>query len=525
MKLLNKKRNKILFFSFFLLFLNLAPLVNAIPQYSQNSTNSTLAGSAVEHRLKWVDDVGLSGFIFSFNNGTTTRTEVIKVSLTTDLIGDYYYGTTSSMDPTTEFTNTDYSLTNVSDNNRKETIGKLGGVSYATHKFQYYLGNLTGFSRQNVTYIRYCYEGHYSGAVSPQGNLKVFNFTSGSWSNVASLNLGTDTTICKEITSNFNDYISPDNIFKFGAQAVDSDIELGQAQAVLRTDYVNLTVIYQVDLINYTWVAFTAEMCPSPYTECWSNVTVVINSTVGATIKWCVYANDTSNNWNGTSCLDPFSYTTTPFSITIISPENKTYNTSFFWANISLNKPGSMALYSLDNQPNQTLTKFNDTYFYKKVYSTSGSHKIIFYANDTEGIMVNSTEIYFYLNVTGYITIELSTKKAWWNDSILVYGEAKDWEGKGIEDSLVKVMVGEKEYENYTDSNGIWSCKINTPNEIGNHLLSIEIGGIKNFTYLKVSPFYGKEEKNVEKKVYESPVLIQDKNGKIKIAKLRVYTY
>jgi hypothetical protein len=43
----------------------------------------------------------------------------------------------------------------------------------------------------------------------------------------------------------------------------------------------------------------------------WSNFTVVINSTVGCTIRWCVYANDTSNNWNGTSCENPFSYVTT----------------------------------------------------------------------------------------------------------------------------------------------------------------------------------------------------------------------
>jgi hypothetical protein len=32
----------------------------------------------------------------------------------------------------------------------------------------------------------------------------------------------------------------------------------------------------------------------------WSNVTKVVNSTVGSTIRWQVYANDTSNNWNKT---------------------------------------------------------------------------------------------------------------------------------------------------------------------------------------------------------------------------------
>jgi hypothetical protein len=41
----------------------------------------------------------------------------------------------------------------------------------------------------------------------------------------------------------------------------------------------------------------------------WSNVTKLINSTLEANIAWCVYANDTSNNWNGT-CQDPFFYVT-----------------------------------------------------------------------------------------------------------------------------------------------------------------------------------------------------------------------
>ncbi|MCX6777019.1 MAG: right-handed parallel beta-helix repeat-containing protein, partial [Candidatus Micrarchaeota archaeon] len=57
-------------------------------------------------------------------------------------------------------------------------------------------------------------------------------------------------------------------------------------------------------LVNSSWVAMTG-------TGNWSNVTKTINSTVGCKIQWCVYANDTSNNWNSTSCSSPFSYNTT----------------------------------------------------------------------------------------------------------------------------------------------------------------------------------------------------------------------
>jgi len=44
------------------------------PTYSDNSTSSTSAGTYVEFSLKWNDDTGLSGFIFSFDNCTGTLT-------------------------------------------------------------------------------------------------------------------------------------------------------------------------------------------------------------------------------------------------------------------------------------------------------------------------------------------------------------------------------------------------------------------------------------------------------------------
>jgi hypothetical protein len=56
-------------------------------------------------------------------------------------------------------------------------------------------------------------------------------------------------------------------------------------------------------LANGSWVVFNSNT--------WSNVTKVVNSTINSIIRWCVYANDTVNNWNGTSCTTPFSYTTT----------------------------------------------------------------------------------------------------------------------------------------------------------------------------------------------------------------------
>ena len=52
------------------------------PTYSSNSTNSTLAGTPVKHNLYWQDNIGLSGYIFSFDNCTGTLTNNSFVAMT-----------------------------------------------------------------------------------------------------------------------------------------------------------------------------------------------------------------------------------------------------------------------------------------------------------------------------------------------------------------------------------------------------------------------------------------------------------
>ncbi|MEM4703092.1 MAG: M14-type cytosolic carboxypeptidase [Candidatus Pacearchaeota archaeon] len=114
----------------------------------------------------------------------------------------------------------------------------------------------------------------------------------------------------------------------------------------------------------------------------WSNFSVVVNSTVGCTIRWCVYANDSAGNWNSTSCLVPFSYVTTEMpkiTIQLLEPDNgKTIRTSlpanvtFKWKAIDLvNQTMNCSLYidsnyvgSLDCQNNTncnaTVTGFEE---------------------------------------------------------------------------------------------------------------------------------------------------------------------
>jgi hypothetical protein len=87
--------------------------------------------------------------------------------------------------------------------------------------------------------------------------------------------------------------------------------------------------LYWQDNIGLSYAIFSFDNCTGIFqnisgislsgTSAWSNFTVVINSTVGCTIRWKVYANDTSNNWNASQ---EYSYiTTSPVYISIsLSP-------------------------------------------------------------------------------------------------------------------------------------------------------------------------------------------------------------
>ena len=76
--------------------------------------------------------------------------------------------------------------------------------------------------------------------------------------------------------------------------------------------------LYWQDNVGLSYAIFSFDNCTGSLqnitgmslsgASAWSNFTVTINSTVGCTIRWQVYANDTSNNWNATPI---YSYVTT----------------------------------------------------------------------------------------------------------------------------------------------------------------------------------------------------------------------
>ncbi|MCK5644291.1 MAG: right-handed parallel beta-helix repeat-containing protein, partial [Gammaproteobacteria bacterium] len=118
----------------------------------------------------------------------------------------------------------------------------------------------------------------------------------------------------------------------------------------------------------------------------WSNVSKWVNSTIGSTIRWQVYANDSAGNMNG-SLIYSFDTIDLPLTITIDHPGNDTYDTTTIWFNVTLNKPGDWCAYSLDGAPNTTMEGSATEWYKQNTSMTEGSHNVTFSCNDTEGNM------------------------------------------------------------------------------------------------------------------------------------------
>ncbi|RLJ08003.1 MAG: hypothetical protein DRP12_01365 [Candidatus Aenigmatarchaeota archaeon] len=130
---------------------------------------------------------------------------------------------------------------------------------------------------------------------------------------------------------------------------------------------------------------------------CWFNATNLLdNLYVGR-----VWANDTVGN-AGSSETRWIWIDTTPPTITIISPENKSYNISSIWANISANEPCSSVNYSLDGQPNVTMDS-SDSFYWSKLMENlpDGRHNITFWAKDVAGNLNHTGYVYFTVDLSG----------------------------------------------------------------------------------------------------------------------------
>jgi hypothetical protein len=264
------------------------------PTYSSNSTNTTVAGQPTLFSLNWADDA-LAGYIFQFCNGTWNGTFCLGLSeIFMHLPLGGWSNTTGSSSYITDINrawdedNVQYNDTMFFANMTSASTGANGYVTFTI--------NHTGISLGYYVF----YTWNESGATAPQSNLTILNFTSGSYDTINSTN-GAFNWSTKSYNISSSDYINNGGVSlrftlsQLGGSTGTAELDIGDIYIHRgNTSY----------WTNSSWSNFGGS------TNAWSNVSKTVNSTIGANMSWCVYANDTSNNWNGTSCVNPFKYIT-----------------------------------------------------------------------------------------------------------------------------------------------------------------------------------------------------------------------
>jgi hypothetical protein len=242
-----------------------------------------------------------------------------------------------------------------------------------------------------------------------------------------------------------------------------------------------VTVNSTGEFLNDTWMPFVSDT--------WSNVTKTINSTTGATIKWCVYANDTLNNWNSTSCSNPFTYITdtgnTPpiwsgnvtslISTTTYSP-NTNYGFQVNW-NDNVDSNGYNFSYIEHNftgiLANYTTIRSGNVSYYNFTGIGAGNWQWRFYANDSSDRW-NNTDLWNYIvtqntSTANYIILIIDGEEA--NKSVThpTTTNATGWYSPSFNGQTITFML----YRNTTS--------IGTANPISDNLV---LGaGDYNYTY------------------------------------------
>jgi len=152
-----------------------------------------------------------------------------------------------------------------------------------------------------------------------------------------------------------------------------------------------------------------------------------------------VYAADVAGNM-GSSGTAYFTVDTTLPSITILSPENKTYAENDVPLSFTVDKAVLWMAYSLDGQANATIT--GNTTLASLV---DGVHYIVVYASNIAGKMGASNTVYFTVDTEAPIIILLSPKNETYASTSLslnfTQSEPTSWIGYSL-DGQMNVTVG-----------------------------------------------------------------------------------
>ncbi len=323
------------------------------PRYWDNSTNSTYAGQPVEFRLRWTDDAGLSGYVFSFCNGSNCTETTYTMSYQEDANSTGY---------------------------NASAAWKLG-QSYS----KVYDGNWSSYGEgtNNNTFV-------YVNYTKPSGAVG-----SSLWKvkdNTGTANLTIPSACWSQSTLQFRIYSNEPG----GAW----DCYNGSGWSRLRSEGSEMYeegIFWNVSSsrstwTNDTWTAMTG-------TGNWSNVTKTVNSTVGTTIQWKVYANDTGDNWNTSQAYSFVTTDGTLPTITVTSPANTSYSTIPISLNVTVSENASWCGWNINGTANSSASG-SGTAWWSSISCPAGTHRLYVYCNDSAGNMGSNSTVYFTYTTT-----------------------------------------------------------------------------------------------------------------------------
>jgi parallel beta-helix repeat protein len=156
---------------------------------------------------------------------------------------------------------------------------------------------------------------------------------------------------------------------------------------------------------------------------------------------------------------------TTPPTISILFPENKTYAEKDVHLTFTVNETASWMGYSLDGQMNETISG-NTTL--KGL--PDGTHTVMVYVNDTAGNMDSSDIVYFTIDtVSPNIEILSPENKTYTTSSVplsLAFDEAISWIGYSLDDQMNMTITGNTTI--FGLSNGLHSLIVYANDTAGN---------------------------------------------------------
>jgi len=179
-----------------------------------------------------------------------------------------------------------------------------------------------------------------------------------------------------------------------------------------------------------------------------ANVTVTGNTTLtglaDGTHYLLVYANDTSGN-TGFSNITYFTVASPISGISILSPENRTYNTSDIPLSYTVNETCTSVVYSLDEQPQvdaENITILSGL--------ADGVHELTVIANFTDSPIGENETVWFTVDTTPPTITDVSQAPVDINGTLE--------EGVRVNATVTDAVSGVKRVSlSYTDNNGTWT--------------------------------------------------------------------